>query len=319
MKILTKLTTDKYKFELYKYTPPELADDNRELLLVTISDADDNQLGKEIIWHNGERNIELSSEIDNKKAKDFISNELFKGDIDFWLLEQDFITKKWLREQLCTPDIGKLLFYTDNEDYDVIYSILQEASKYGMPELKNDLDWDKKTLEERMEYACSNNDTDWDCFEHYANDAIDKNNESIEELIDDLDVEIEDLEEHILSLKVAVDKQVRVIQQLIEEDNKKQKSNKKDDLIIVVADCDEDNFHKIKGNVSYFDFVVINNLVATKMRELNLSERIVFHKVKAQDFFEFIKKRGLKNDSGALALFASTDYNENGESKIQFF
>ncbi len=107
-----------------------------------------------------------------------------------------------------------------------------------------------------------------------------------------------------LSIRQKADEQIKIIKQILAELDAQMGGNCQQ---IVVADYTEDEFKELKKGEDWKEWSAIQLIVADRLKELNLADRVILHKIDSVKYYQFLAKEGLEHSTANLGYFAVID------------
>lgn len=80
---------------------------------------------------------------------------------------------------------------------------------------------------------------------------------------------------------------------------------------IVIADYTEEEFAELRKGEDYARYKAVQNLVADRLKEFGIADRVIFHKVDSVKYYHFLAEKKITHSQKALAYFASVDYQKS--------
>jgi hypothetical protein len=114
-----------------------------------------------------------------------------------------------------------------------------------------------------------------------------------------------------LSIREKADEQIKVIQNILKQLDAQMGGNCQQ---IVVADYTEEEFAELKKGEDWHEWSAIQTIVADRLKELNLADRVILHKVDSVKYYQFLAEQKLEHNTQSLSYFAAIDYGKgNGD------
>lgn len=112
-----------------------------------------------------------------------------------------------------------------------------------------------------------------------------------------------------LSIREKADEQIKVIQNILKQLDAQMGGSCQQ---IVVADYTEEEFKELKKGEDWKEWSAIQLIVADRLKELGLADRVILHKVDSVKYYKFLAEHGIEHNTQSLSYFAAIDY-ERGE------
>ena len=84
---------------------------------------------------------------------------------------------------------------------------------------------------------------------------------------------------------------------------------------IVVADYTKEEFAELKPGEDWLEFAEIQTMVAEKLKELGIANRVILHPVDSVKYYRFFAENELENNQASVSYFAVVDYQKSQENK----
>lgn len=108
-----------------------------------------------------------------------------------------------------------------------------------------------------------------------------------------------------LSIRQKADEQIKIIKQILAELDAQMGGNCQQ---IVVADYTEEEFKELKKGEDWKEWNAIQLIVADRLKELGLADRVILHKVDSVKYYKFLAEQGIEHNPQSLSYFAAIDY-----------
>lgn len=79
---------------------------------------------------------------------------------------------------------------------------------------------------------------------------------------------------------------------------------------VVIADYSREEFEELKPGEDWLEFAEIQTLVAERIKELGLADRVVLHPVDSVKYYRFLAEKNLENNPASISYFAAVDYQQ---------
>ena len=107
-----------------------------------------------------------------------------------------------------------------------------------------------------------------------------------------------------LSIRQKADEQIKVIQNILKQLDAQTDGECQQ---IVVADYTEEEFKELKKGEDWKEWSTIQLIVADRLKELGLADRVILHKIDSVKYYQFLAEEGLEHNTANLGYFAAID------------
>lgn len=108
-----------------------------------------------------------------------------------------------------------------------------------------------------------------------------------------------------LSIREKADEQIKVIKNILKQLDAQMGGNCQQ---IVVADYTEEEFKELKKGEEWKEWNAIQLIVADRLKELGLADRVILHKIDSVKYYKFLTEQGIEHNTQSLSYFAAIDH-----------
>lgn len=84
---------------------------------------------------------------------------------------------------------------------------------------------------------------------------------------------------------------------------------------VIIADYTEDEFKELKPGEDWVEFCKIQALVAIRLKEIGIADRVILHPVDSVKYYRFLAENKLENNPASISYFAAVDYQKEQKNK----
>jgi hypothetical protein len=82
---------------------------------------------------------------------------------------------------------------------------------------------------------------------------------------------------------------------------------------IVIADYTREEFEELKPGEDWLEFAEIQTIVAERLKELGIADRVILHPVDSVKYYRFLAENKFENNPASISYFAAVDYQKSKE------